>query len=353
MPATLISRALINSWSTTPIPSLSISASGLLALADLQTVAHRTVLTGGSTWLDALVLAPGMHYQQACDSLHNELPPVLLFQEPGQTVTQEAPGETRGRLGLVVKNRATTKYLKKLCRDGGPSIITLDVGGMKEEGVVKRLNVMLRRRKRQGTGDQNLGDDLPDMDWLSHALYLTSPLLTMAATSFMVLFEDWWGFAFILVLILSRIMNIWAIKQRSRTSPAPDTPLGNHTTEYLIDLGLGQTVRLRGLNSDLQALTTQAWLRAKTNVDEYLEAAAKLLVYLVAAFSGNLSQVGGIILVALLLVSAALLGLSNAHTKGFRMHGRYVLPEMEEGLKTVEVERTSEAGDSMVNQEDV
>ncbi|KAJ0336075.1 hypothetical protein COL922a_008405 [Colletotrichum nupharicola] len=53
----------------TPLPSLSLSAAGLVALADLQTIAHRTALTGTSSWWDSLVLAPGIHYQQAADGV--------------------------------------------------------------------------------------------------------------------------------------------------------------------------------------------------------------------------------------------------------------------------------------------
>ncbi|KAM3461291.1 hypothetical protein MY5147_009946, partial [Beauveria neobassiana] len=65
---------LIPSWTSTPIPSLSFSAGGLLALADLGTIARRTAVVGGASWLDALVLAPGLHYQQAADALLEQAP---------------------------------------------------------------------------------------------------------------------------------------------------------------------------------------------------------------------------------------------------------------------------------------
>lgn len=79
----------------------------------------------------------------------------------------------------------------------------------------------------------------------------------------------------------------------------------------------------------LQAITTSAWLAAPTHVEGYLEAAAKLLVYLVAALSGNMSQAGALVFMGLLLVTAGLLGLSNAHAKSFRMHGRIAAPTQE------------------------
>ena len=100
-------------------------------------------------------------------------------------------------------------------------------------------------------------------------------------------------------------------------------------TSYLVDLGHGRTVCLRGLADDLQAITTTTWLAAKTHVDGYLEAFAKLVVYMVAAFSGNMSQAGGIIFMTLLLLTAGLLGLSNAHAKTLRMHGRIAAPTQE------------------------
>ncbi|KAJ3494570.1 hypothetical protein NLG97_g3991 [Lecanicillium saksenae] len=91
----------------------------------------------------------------------------------------------------------------------------------------------------------------------------------------------------------------------------------------------------------LQAVTTQAWLRSKTNIDGYLEAMSKLIVYMVAAFSGNLTQAGALVLMALLLMSAGLLGLSNAHIRGLQMHGRVARPERERAKAAAAVDATS------------
>lgn len=135
----------------------------------------------------------------------------------------------------------------------------------------------------------------------------------------------------LLALMLSRILNIWVIKQRAKPPPpAPSTPgLTDVLTEYLVDLGQGRSVCLRGLAADLQAITTSAWLAAPTHAEGYLEAAAKLVVYLVASLSGNMSQAGALVFMALLLLTAGLLGLSNAHAKSFHMHGRLVAPTLE------------------------
>lgn len=139
--------------------------------------------------------------------------------------------------------------------------------------------------------------------------------------------------------MLSRILNIWVIKQRANqpvsiptpppSSPPPPSPipdLGDLLTEYVVDLGHGRSVSLRGLASDLKAITTGPWLSTKTHVQGYLEATAKLIVYLVAAFSGNMTQAGNLVFMALLIITAGLLGLSNGHAKTLRMHGRIAAP---------------------------
>lgn len=137
--------------------------------------------------------------------------------------------------------------------------------------------------------------------------------------------------------MISRVLNVWVIKQRAKPPPHDPTrdpshpdhsrQLQSRLTEYVVNLGDGRGgVRLRGMSDDLQAITAEAWLRGKTHVDGYLEATAKLLVYIVAALSGNLTQAGAIALMLLLLVSAGLLALSNAHAKSFRMHGRVAAP---------------------------
>ena len=153
--------------------------------------------------------------------------------------------------------------------------------------------------------------------------------------------------------MFSRVLNIWVIKQRTQEPvPTPGTPHQNPAsptspaspsspassshpdvtdllTEYVVDLGHGRSASLRGLASDLKAITTGPWLATKTHVQGYLEAAAKLTVYLVAALSGNMTQAGNLVFMALLLVTAGLLGLSNGHAKTLRMRGRVAAPTTE------------------------
>lgn len=134
--------------------------------------------------------------------------------------------------------------------------------------------------------------------------------------------------------MVSRILNIIVIKSRSKPKPPhlpspfsfPTSAQSPRITQYTITLNPTTSVILRGLSSDLYALTTTVWLRPKTHIEGYLEAIAKVLVYLVASISGNATQAGNIVLLILLLVSAGLLALSNARQQGLLNGGRVVAP---------------------------
>jgi hypothetical protein len=389
----------IKSWSSTPIPNLSLSAGGLLALADLNTIAQRTAIAGGSSWLDAFVLAPGLHYQQAADLLTPE-----EYNNGGASSKLVLCTLDGKKTRLVVSNVGMVKYLRRLWqeREGKYGVVTLYVGEDDAFAFGSSLSVLLGHEKAEGGGGDDGGSadegrrrrqrrwlralrrvreeerrkgggrvrEVLEMDWVSHVLYLLSPLLTVAAIVLMVLLQDWWGLGFLLALMLSRLANIWAIKARSKpgavlppklppppgdipdASPPPSSssssgggggggdgdgggasvdklPISfkrqdSEMTEYTIDWGDNRRVILKGQDADLRAVTTEAWLRAKTTLEGYLEAMSKLIVYMVASLSGNLSQAGAVVLMALLLISAGLLGLSNAHATSLRMHGRRV-----------------------------
>ncbi|GAO18674.1 hypothetical protein UVI_02059040 [Ustilaginoidea virens] len=297
-------KPLISSWSVTPVPALSLSAAGLLALADLNTVAQRTVITGGSSLLDALVLAPGLQYQQAADALdqqgHPALSAVLLSPRPSTSSPTPPRRSTFAACGepMTPPADATSASTSR-----GPNASS---GGAASPPLSSLKGIL--------------------MDRLSHVLYLSSPILTVACAVVMVLLADWWGLSFILALMTSRVLNIWSIKQRSsRPPPPPPHPAPDDAegpSEYAVDVGGGSRILLRGAEADIQAVTAQVWLRRQTASEGFLEAAAKLAVYLVAAFSGNQTQAGALVVMASLLVSAGLLGLSNAHAREVRVNGR-------------------------------
>ncbi|KAK3693639.1 hypothetical protein B0T22DRAFT_45939 [Podospora appendiculata] len=317
-------------WSSKPITGLELSAGGLLALADLSTIAERTAITGGSSWLDSLILAPGLHYQQAADE---------LAKWSGASAIVNAVEDQDGKpMTFRVNNAATANYIQKIARPG--QTVTLYVGAIP----AKTSRYYRVKRSNSGLHATIWAEDaIPDLGWVSHALYLVSPVLTVASIVFTVLFQDWWTLAFILALMLSRLLNIWVIKQRAQpeslSSPAtqgmePAYPQ-NRLTTYKISMVNGShcSVNLRGMSEDLQAITTEAWLRSKTHIEGYLEAMAKLLVYMVAALSGNMTQAGAIIMMALLLTTAGLLALSNSNAKAFEVNGRVTVPESRAGAK--------------------
>ncbi|CAJ2503706.1 Uu.00g111000.m01.CDS01 [Anthostomella pinea] len=379
-------------WTQTPIPNLQVSSAGLLALADLGTIAQRTRIVGGSSWLDALLLAPGLHYQQAADALvgggggggsmrggAGGGDPVSSYSAV-ELVVGGSGGEGEGGKTTTynITNAAMLQYLRRVSRAG--ERVVVDVGMLpKRDGFYSWRSWGMggpgsmgsgsrsRRRRSSGGGRQRATiwqDEGADLGWLSHVLYLASPVLTVAAVVFMILLREWWGVGLLLALMFSRILNIWVIKQRCQPPPSPpssphapsqhpnpshppDQTLPNLLTEYTItpptppsqnqttqsqsqNQSQSQTITLRGLPTDLQAVTTAPWLAHKTHVDGYLEAMAKLTVYLVAALSGNMTQVGSVIFLALLLLTAGLLGLSNAHARTLRMHGRVVVGTVED-----------------------
>lgn len=320
---TLFQKRWLN-WQASPIPGLSISSSGLFALADLSTIAKHTSLTGTSTWLDILVLAPGLHYQQQADTV-----------DGGSTISIDPKAfNTHSGRDRDITNQATIRYLQRIGNKTKPTI--LDIGPESRQDRKETDSILAstgRKYKRVS----------PLSTKLSSTLYACGPLMTITATILMILAHDWWGLAIILALIVSRALNVWIIRARTADQPTvPTTPNVHQSWWVNID---GQNVCLRGHAHDLDAITTGEWMRAKTVVEGYYEAMAKVIVYLVAIFSGNVFQTGNIILLVLLSASAALLALSNACTSTFSMNGRTASVVDRPSLDRVREKRQSERPD--------
>ncbi|TKW49802.1 hypothetical protein CTA1_4958 [Colletotrichum tanaceti] len=388
-----------------PIPGLSLSAGGLVALADLHTIANRTALKGTSSWFDALVLAPGLHYQQAADGVvgGDGVGVAAATFRPGGSGGSKGSGGNGSAAGIL-GTQALPGGRKRdvLVTNPGLLLFLSRLGVREEEAEMKR-----RRRRRGEVGGSKqaeeafgiravcgagcgagaaeeqkkkkkivtldvgtLGDRkrrrgrafAHDAGWElergSHLLYLASPALTLAASTIVVLLGDWWALASILALIASRLLNIYIIKQRTLSPPAYPPPFptaaaaattttrtthplpsssppssssssyhlpSKQLAEYIIPLSPDLEIRLRGPEPALAALATDAPMRPKTAAQSYLEAAAKLAVYTVAVLGGNVSQAGNLVLLALLLGSAGLLGLSNGAVRGVGASGGRVV----------------------------
>lgn len=186
-------------WTQTPIPGVSLSAGGLLALADLTTVAQRTAIKGGSSWLDSLLLVPGLHYQQAADEIARSGGGGWSWgwdyggggvATAANTGVVSSAGE--GFVGMV-NNSPMMMYLNKVVhqareRGGGEGVVFLDVGALgKRKSKKDAGRGKGKRGADEGDGDEGHGLDL---GWLSHWLYLMSPILTIAALVMLILVED-------------------------------------------------------------------------------------------------------------------------------------------------------------------
>ncbi|KAK0209865.1 hypothetical protein IW262DRAFT_1468158 [Armillaria fumosa] len=79
-------------FSTTSIPGpITLEATGLLMLADLLTVTLRMVLTGGASFLNALILMPEMYKQQYADEINQREFPMTGAMTSGYVFHMENP----------------------------------------------------------------------------------------------------------------------------------------------------------------------------------------------------------------------------------------------------------------------
>lgn len=270
-----------------PIPGVSLDAAGLIALADLTTIAKHTALNGTSSLLDLLVLCPGIHRQQFATELNGgELPPTAAL--------------TSGYV-FRVENQATVYYLQK-------------------RGVPGHLVTMRVEQASKLRGREPDHDPARITTILSYLLYITPVFLTLAAVVFVILMEDWWALAVLLILILARTLN--AIVVRRRYVPGwKGVKEPGVKGDLLILLSQDRWVRLQGPVDALKAITAGQWLRDPTFGESSLTAIATLLIYINAAVASNACQAGQIIILALLLLSVGLVAMSNELQESLYMHG--------------------------------
>lgn len=161
-----------NNWRQ-PLSKISFDAAGLIALADLSTLAKRTALTGTSVYLDALLLCPGIHKQQTASELNkSELPPTAAL--------------TSGYV-FRTENQATVAYLQSVGITG--SLVTLLVETEVREGIAKFWTFLFG----------------PDDSVLGVFLLLVTRILTISGIVFMIVIEDWWGLVLMLALVTARL----------------------------------------------------------------------------------------------------------------------------------------------------
>lgn len=121
--------------------------------------------------------------------------------------------------------------------------------------------------------------------------------------------------------MIARALNVYVIRARTADEP-PESDTWDVHVCWWINLDDDRWICMRGLRHDLEAITTGSWMREKSHKEEHMEGMAKIIVFLVAVFSGNLTQTGDIVLMVLLLTSGGLLAVSNAYARTFYMNGR-------------------------------
>ncbi|KXS95054.1 hypothetical protein AC578_3884 [Pseudocercospora eumusae] len=270
------------SQATTILQTISLDAAGLVALADLNTIAKRTALTGTSKFLDALVLAPGLHRQQNSPELNKGEFPACAALTSGYV--------------FRVENPATVLFLQKVGKTG--CLTTLKVS----------------KKKTGWRWTSTLGGTMA---------YIGTVFLSLAVLSCVVVLRDWWGVAVLGLLILCRLLNVIVIRQRSVPGWFGAKEPGVKG-DVLVLLSQDRWIRLQGDVDDLKAATSGQWLQEPTFFQSSMVAFATLLVYLDAALAGNASQTSKLLLLILLFGSVALLGIANECTQVLQMHGRVV-----------------------------
>ncbi|KAK0430032.1 hypothetical protein EV421DRAFT_354417 [Armillaria borealis] len=275
---------------------ITLESAGLVALADLPTVAVRTALMGTASWLDILVLAPGMHQRQSADEVNRS-----EFPQTGSL--------TNGYV-FRVENPATVSYLQRIGRTG--HLVTAQVKPKQHYNDAKNPYF-------------NLSPPQYHTFYIAGAfvalLYLLCPILTIVVFALVGSIRDWWALAVLGMLVLSRTINVFVIKRRASDSKDwKGAEEKGKEGDLLVVLSQDRWVRLRGELSHVKRVTAGQWLRDEDRVESLAVGVATLLVYAAAALAGNASTIGSLLIACLLLCSVALLALCNSFTHCLQMY---------------------------------
>ncbi|KAK3671510.1 hypothetical protein LTR78_008609 [Recurvomyces mirabilis] len=279
-----------------PWSRFCLDAAGLIALADINTVARRTVLTGNSTWLDIFVLCPGMHKQQNATDLNRGEYPACAAMTTGYV--------------FRVENPAAVCFLQRVGRTG--HLTTLNV---------EELPAMSWWQKTMHSFF-----DLNTTSLVSITMYVLATGLTLLALLGLFHLRDVWGCTAILIYILIRAINVYIIRARASVD-WKGAKEDNEAGSLMILLSQDRWIRMKGSVSDLKAVTSGQWLRDVTATEDSLSNCSTLLIYLNVIVAVNAEHHSKMLLIVLLLCSAALLGIANLSvesTGSFTMAGRAI-----------------------------
>lgn len=160
---------------------VSLDAAGLVALADLSSIATRTAIVGSASALDSLFLAPGIHRQQFTAEVINN----------GE---QPATAALTTEYVFRIENQATVSFLQRV-------------------GVTGHLvNLKVERDKTHRLFDRYC---FKGGVW-SSILYLLGPVLTVVSLAVLGALGDWWGLGSVSALVIARLINVVVMRRRSK-----------------------------------------------------------------------------------------------------------------------------------------
>lgn len=261
-----------------------LDAIGLVALADLDTVAIRTACTGSSSFLDALVIAPGMHRQQHATELSKSEYPACAAMSTGYI--------------FRVENQAMVYYLQKVGKTG--HLTTLDVSSV------------------SGSANfNNIGTPIAAL------AYKSAIGMTLFCIYAFVALQDIWALGVLGIFVFIRACNVAIVKRRSLPGwfGAPEPA---EKSDLLILLSQDRWIRMQGPTDDVKAVTSGSWMRQSTTTETWITSTATLIAYLNVALTTNAQHSSKAILLALFLVTFGLLNFANQCSNTLQMHGRLV-----------------------------
>ncbi|TFK48237.1 hypothetical protein OE88DRAFT_1664707 [Heliocybe sulcata] len=281
--------------------NMPLKAAGFLALADLKGIAQRTAMTGSSSFLDILFLAPGIHCQQQASEVNRGEYPTTGAMTTGYV--------------FRVENQATVNFLQRVGKPG--YLVTVKVSPPSPH--LESFSA----------------------DALASTLYIIGIAQTITVIVALVHIRDAWALGVLAMLIIARLCNVIVVKRRAvfgwKGYPEPGV-IG----DLFITVSQDRWVRMRGWVDDIKAVTAGQWLREETTAESFLVTVGTLLVYGSAAVALNASTFGNALVACLLLTSLGLLGLCNALTQTQRMFGRTLHTEGEPKQYTRRLELVSE-----------
>ncbi|KAL8661662.1 MAG: hypothetical protein Q9168_008362 [Polycauliona sp. 1 TL-2023] len=255
---------------------------GLLTLSPLTSIPQRTALRGTSL-LDPLVLAPGLHLQSTANELHKAEYPACAALTSGYV--------------FRVENPATVFFLQRISRTGCLTEL-------------------------KASGPTSSSRFLPTRDEVLTSLgYYAAYACSAFAAWTLYALNDFWGLFFISILMHIRLINHVILRRQSQPGwfGAPEPGIQG---DLFILLSQDRWVRIHGLVDDLKALTSGTWLSEPSTLEAFFGAVAKLLVYANVAIGGKATDAGVCIIVSMLLVNAGLIALDNLRIRRLSMYGR-------------------------------